>query len=151
MNQVASVKDKAFDLLSANLMYAVTGDNKVLDAYSIEQSIERVKAEMDNAVEKCAKTEGDVSRFLEGISQLNQQLIALREQLEIAKKQSAASEAVCADVERIKKMLSDDSLRFDEYDDKYVRVLIDCIKVNTDSTLTVIIKGGVPITVDIPT
>ena len=32
-----------------------------------------------------------------------------------------------------------------------VRVLIDCIKVNTDSTLTVIIKGGVPITVDIPT
>ena len=47
--------------------------------------------------------------------------------------------------------LSDDSLRFDEYDDKYVRVLIDCIKVNTDSTLTVIIKGGVPITVDIPT
>ena len=59
---------------------------------------------------KCAKTEGDVSRFLEGISQLNQQLIALREQLEIAKKQSAASEAVCADVERIKKMLSDDSL-----------------------------------------
>ena len=33
----------------------------------------------------------------------------------------------------------------------YVRVLIDCIKVNTDSTLTVIIKGGVPITVDIPT
>ena len=151
LNQVASVKDKAFDLLSANLMYAVTGDNKVLDAYSIEQSIERVKAEMDNAVEKCAKTEGDVSRFLEGISQLNQQLIALREQLEIAKKQSAASEAVCADVERIKKMLSDDSLRFDEYDDKYVRVLIDCIKVNTDSTLTVIIKGGVPITVDIPT
>lgn len=151
LNQVASVKDKAFDLLSANLMYAVTGDNKVLDAYSIEQSIERVKAEMDNAVEKCAKTEGDVSRFLDGISQLNQQLIALREQLEIAKKQSAASEAVCADVERIKKMLSDDSLRFDEYDDKYVRVLIDCIKVNTDSTLTVIIKGGVPITVDIPT
>lgn len=151
LNQVASVKDKAFDLLSANLMYAVTGDNKVLDAYSIEQSIERVKAEMDNAVEKCAKTEGDVSRFLEGISQLNQQLIALREQLEIAKNQSAASEAVCTDVERIKKMLSDDSLRFDEYDDKYVRVLIDCIKVNTDSTLTVIIKGGVPITVDIPT
>lgn len=151
LNQVASVKDKAFDLLSVNLMYAVTGDNKVLDAYSIEQSIERVKAEMDNAVEKCAKTEGDVSRFLEGISQLNQQLIALREQLEIAKKQSAASEAVCTDVERIKKMLSDDSLRFDEYDDKYVRVLIDCIKVNTDSTLTVIIKGGVPITVDIPT
>ena len=42
-------------------------------------------------------------------------------------------------------------IRFDEYDDKYVRVLIDCIKVNTDSTLTVIIKGGVPITVDIPT
>ena len=48
-------------------------------------------------------------------------------------------------------MLSDDSLRFDEYDDKYVWVLIDCIKVNTDSTLTVIIKGGVPVTVDIPT
>ena len=46
LNQVASVKDKAFDLLSANLMYAVTGDNKVLDAYSIEQSIERVKAEI---------------------------------------------------------------------------------------------------------
>ena len=146
--------DKIFEIMTeekANLMYAVTGDSNIMDAYAIEQTISRVKAEMDNAVEKCSKTEGDVSRFLEGIGQLNQQLVVLREQLAQAKKQSSACEAMTADVERIKKMLSDDTIRFDEYDDMYVRALVDCIKVNTDDTLTIVIKGGLSFTVEIPT
>lgn len=151
LNQVSQVKEKALDLISTNLMYAVTGDSNIMDAYAIEQTISRVKAEMDNAVEKCSKTEGDVSRFLEGIGQLNQQLVVLREQLAQAKKQSSACEAMTADVERIKKMLSDDTIRFDEYDDMYVRALVDCIKVNTDDTLTIVIKGGLSFTVEIPT
>lgn len=151
LNQVSQVKEKALDLISTNLMYAVTGDSNIMDAYAIEQTISRVKAEMDNAVEKCSKTEGDVSRFLEGIGQLNQQLVVLREQLAQAKKQSSACEAMTADVERIKKMLSDDTIRFDEYDDMYVRSLVDCIKVNTDDTLTIVIKGGLSFTVEIST
>lgn len=60
LNQVSQVKEKALDLISTNLMYAVTGDSNIMDAYAIEQTISRVKAEMDNAVEKCSKTEGDV-------------------------------------------------------------------------------------------
>ena len=115
LNQVSQVKEKALDLISTNLMYAVTGDSNIMDAYAIEQTISRVKAEMDNAVEKCSKTEGDVSRFLEGIGQLNQQLVVLREQLAQAKKQSSACEAMTADVERIKKMLSDDDSCIFEY------------------------------------
>ena len=32
-----------------------------------------------------------------------------------------------------------------------VRALVDCIKVNTDVTLTIVIKGGLSFTVEIPT
>lgn len=34
---------------------------------------------------------------------------------------------------------------------KHVRALVDCIKVNTDVTLTIVIKGGLSFTVEIPT
>ena len=50
------------------------------------------------------------------------------------------------DVCRAIKWLDEHNIVFSEYDDKVVRRLVDTLKVNSDNTITVYLKGGIEIT-----
>ena len=45
----------------------------------------------------------------------------------------------------IKKLLTDDSLNFDVYDDRSVRLLIEYIRVMEDGKIVIMLKGGITI------
>lgn len=42
-------------------------------------------------------------------------------------------------------MLQDESLRFNEYDDRTVRVLVDYIRVMKEGIIVIMLKGGITI------
>ena len=42
-------------------------------------------------------------------------------------------------------MLQDESLRFNEYDDRTVRVLVDYIRVMKEVIIVIMLKGGITI------
>ena len=48
-------------------------------------------------------------------------------------------------MERIKKLLTDDSLNFDVYDDRTVRLLIEYIRVMEDGKIVIMLKGRITI------
>ena len=64
------------------------------------------------------------------------------------------SELEMLDVAAYCRVSTDSDEQLDSYDAQvayYVRALLDCIRVNTDVTLTIVIKGGLSFTVEIPT
>lgn len=55
------------------------------------------------------------------------------------------NETVPAELKRIKKLLTDESLCFDIYDDKTVRLLVEYIRVQEDESIVIMLKGGITI------
>ena len=71
--------------------------------------------------------------------------MALRRELELSKAKLANKEKVSAEIERIKNMLSDDNIKFNEFDDVTVRRLVEYIRVMADKRIIVVLKGGMQI------
>ena len=132
-------------LIVSNLSYAFTGENDALDTYAIEKQMETIKREIDGNIELLERTEGDKGRIEKIIERQTNELAALREQLKLAQAKIESNQSVNTEVERIKKLLADDSLNFDVYDDRTVRLLIEYIRVMEDGKIVIMLKGGITI------
>lgn len=142
-----AVRDRkeVMDLIVSNLSYAFTGENDVLDTYAIEKQMETIKGEIDGNIELLERTEGDKGRIEKIIEWQTNELAALREQLKLAQAKIESNQSVNTEVERIKKLLTDDSLNFDLYDDRTVRLLIEYIRVMEEGKIMIMLKGGITI------
>ncbi len=149
LNKAIERRDEVLDLIMSNLSYGVTGDDEILYMSAIEQQLKDLDDEMDRTVKLSHESKGDSKRFRDMISELCRQMTALRQELELTKAKLATNEKVSAEIERIKNMLSDDNMKFNEFDDATVRRLVEYIRVMADNKLIVVLKGGIPIEVDI--
>lgn len=147
LNKIVSHKQEAMDLIMSNLSYAVTGDDDVLYISSIENKLKELDEEMDRTVKLSQESQGDPIRFRNMISELYRQMTALRQELELTKAKLATNEKVSAEIERIKEMLSDEAVKFNEYDEVTVRRLVEYIRVMADGKIVVILKGGMSVEV----
>lgn len=145
LNKIIEHKQEAMDLIMSNLSYAVTGDDDVLYISSIENQLKDLDEEMDRAVRLSQNSEGDPERFRQMISELCRQMTALRQELELTKAKLATNEKVSAEIERIKETLSDETVKFSEYDEVTVRRLVEYIRVMADGKIIVVLKGGMSI------
>ncbi len=145
LNKVVKHKQGAMDLIMSNLSYAVTGDDDVLYISSIESKLKDLDEEMDKTVKLSQESQGDPIRFRNMISQLCQQMTALRQELELTKAKLETNEKVSAEIERIKETLSDEAVKFNEYDEVTVRRLVEYIRVMADGKIVVILKGGMSV------
>lgn len=145
LNKAVEHRQEVMDLIMSNLSYGVTGDDDVLYLSSLEKQIKDLDDEMDNTVRLSQESNGDPKRFREMISELCRQMTALRQELELAKARLEANEKVSVEIERIKSILSDETMRFNEYDETTVRRLIEYIRVMADNRIIVVLKGGMTI------
>ena len=145
LNKIIEHKQEAMDLIMSNLSYAVTGDDDVLYISSIENQLKGLDEEMDRAVRLSQNSEGDPERFRQMISELCRQMTALRQELELTKAKLATNEKISVEIERIKETLSDETVKFSEYDEITVRRLVEYIRVMADGKIIVVLKGGMSI------
>lgn len=145
LNKAIEHKDEVLDLIMSNLSYGITGDDDVLYMSSIEQKLKDLDEEMDRTVLLSQKSNGDPQRFRDMISELCRQMTALRQELELVRSRLANKEKVNAEIERIKSMLSDDKIKFNEFDDATVRRLVEYIRIMADNRIIVVLKGGMQI------
>lgn len=131
-----------YSLIQSNLAYAVSGNSAALDVHLIETQMKQVKQDADNMMEKMSKTEGSTELYEKALSELFEQLVALRTQYEQARAQSEQSESVNAEVQRILNILQNTEISFTEYDDLTVRRLVECIQVCGKEKIIVTLKGG---------
>lgn len=145
LNKAIEQKQEVMDLIMSNLSYGVTGDDDVLYLSSLEKQIKDLDEEMDRTVQLSQESNGDPKRFREMISELCRQMSALRQELELTKARLEANEKVSVEIERIRNILYDETIRFNEYDETTVRRLIEYIRVMADNRIIVVLKGGMSI------
>lgn len=145
LNKIIEHKQEAMDLIMSNLSYAVTGDDDVLYISSIENQLKELDEELDRTVKLSQDSKGDPARFRYMISELCRQMTTLRQELELTKAKLATNENVCAEIERIQEILSNEAVKFNEYDEIMVRRLVEYIRVMAEGKIIVILKGGMSV------
>ena len=142
LSKMLEDSQEVYSLIQSNLTYAVSGNSAALDMHLIETQMKQVKQDVDNMMEKMSKTEGSTELYEKALSELFEQLVALRTQYEQARAQSEQSESVSAEVQRILNILQKTEVSFTEYDDLTVRRLVECIQVCGKEKIIVTLKGG---------
>ncbi len=142
LSKMLEDSQEVYSIIQSNLAYAVSGNSAALDMHLIETQMKQVKQDADNMMEKMSKTEGSTELYEKALSELFEQLVALRTQYEQAKAQSEQSESVNAEVQRILNILQNTEISFTEYDDLTVRRLVECIQVCGKEKIIVTLKGG---------
>lgn len=134
-----------YSLIEANLTYAISGEESSFDVFSLEQHIAQKQEDARELVKLSMKSGANAEKYEAEIAKMYSEIKVLREQLkqaqEIMQKNTQANE----DVVRISEWLNNQDFAFDEYDDVVVRRLVDTIKVNSDDTITLTLKGGIVI------
>lgn len=103
------------------------------------------KVVMDETMELAANSSGDGKRFQQEIRALSEQMVVIREQLEMAKEKIASNEKINSEIENIKEYLSSSDICFTEYSDVTVRRLVEYIRVMKDNSIIIVLKGGIQI------
>ena len=142
LSKMLEDSQEVYSLIQSNLAYAVSGNSAALDVHLIETQMKQVKQDADNMMEKMSKTEGSTELYEKALSELFEQLVALRTKYEQARAQSEQSESVNAEVQRILNILQNTEISFTEYDDLTVRRLVECIQVCGKEKIIVTLKGG---------
>lgn len=145
LSKAIADKQEVMDLILSNLTYAYTGEEETLDVFAIEQQIKTLSREMDDTIALSNKSEGDPQRFRDMLNKLCVQMKTLREQLELAKAKIESNERLNGEIERLKKVLQEQSAGFYDYDDVTVRLLVEYIRVMQNNTLRITLKGGLQI------
>lgn len=142
----AACRDEVLELIKSNLSYAITGNEKILDAYAIQKNIERVNDEMDQAMIGFSTTQGDKNKYLEVINIKNSELSVLREQLALANKQVHSDDFTRFEIEKLEQALTTCDMAQTTFSDSQIRTLVECIRVNKNNTIHIVLKGGFSIT-----
>ncbi len=135
---------EAYELILSNLSYGVTGIDDSLDIFAIESQIKELKGRIEENVELAMNTDGDPQKYYDVIKYMNSQILALNEQLSLAKEKLSSEEKIGLEIARIKECLTDMTI-FDKYDDRTIRRLVDHIRVMGDKRLIIVLKGGLQI------
>lgn len=142
LNNAIANRQDAIDLILSSLSYAITGDDDTLDIYAMEKQMHELSEHLDLTVKTSLKSDGDPQKFKEAIMGYNDQIAALRKQIELTRAKISSDERVNMEVERIRRILADKNRQFNQYNDTYVRYLVEYIRVMSNGTIIIVLKGG---------
>ena len=91
-------------------------------------------------------TQGDKNKYLEVINIKNSELAVLREQLALAKEQMNNDEYTRLEIEKLEQVLASCDMIQTVFSDSQIRLLVECIRVNKNNTIDIVLKGGFSIT-----
>lgn len=143
LNNMFTYREEMFQILRSNLIYAMTENDAAADVISLNNQIEDINSQIDNAMNMMLSTGGDIERYEQEISQCNQTLKVLREQLEIAKIKVESDVDKMSMVDDIMSKFESIESGFSEYDDVTIRRLVECIRLMNDGSISVTLKGGI--------
>lgn len=144
MQKAAEQKD-VLNLIMASLSYAATGDDDVLDVYALEQEIKSLSRTSQDYIKMMSDTEGDKERYKKEIERVNNQIRALRQQLEQTKEIIAANENLSFELEQVKKEFENLEKIFASPDESGMRRVIEYIRVMGEGKIIIVFKSGVQV------
>ena len=142
ISKFAPQREEVLKAIKTTLEYAVSGENETLNKYNIELNIKQLQDEADMLMANAMSTEGDQERYFVEIEKLYAKIKSLREQLELVQTSLLDCSDKNDEIKRITEILENENFSFTEYDDFIVRRIVECIRVMSDKTIVIILKGG---------
>lgn len=136
-------REEILSIILSTLNYAVTGNSETLNVYNIELHIKQLQEQATELIDLASRTEGNLEKYEEEIKKIFSKIKSLRDSLQIAREQSCDSENLSFEVKRIKEIFEKEDLKFHEFDNTIIRRIVECIRVMSDKTIIIILKGGV--------
>ena len=129
------------ELIVSAMAYHYTQQDEVLDLYAIKKQIEEYDKRFDEVVILQERTSGDKSKYEAELKKLSSQMLALKDRLKAAEEMAKVNTATNYQLERIRELFAGED-NFAEYNDKVVRVLVENIRVMSDRSIIIVLKGG---------
>ena len=142
LNRAIEDKGEIMEMLLANLSYGVTGEDGAMEVYALEQQIKTLEKELEDTITLSQESGGNGKRFMEMVTKISKQLVALREQLKLTQDKLLSNENHKYELERVKDILMRQEIGFHEYDDTTVRLLVEYIRVMQEGKIVIVLKGG---------
>ena len=136
-------KDGILQTIKATLAYTTSGNQEAIDIYNIEVNIKQLQEEASLMMDRAMNTEGDTEKYFSEIEKIYSKIKILREQLDMLRIKSETSKETPAELKRITEIIENEELRFTEYDDIIVRRIVDFIRVMSDKSIIITLKGGI--------
>ena len=136
-------KEGILQTIKATLEYTSSGNQETLDIYNIEVNIKQLQEEASLMMDRAMNTAGDTEKYFSEIEKIYSKIKILREQLDMRRIKSETSKEPPAELKRITEIIENEELRFTEYDDIIVRRIVDCIRVMSDKSIIITLKGGI--------
>lgn len=145
ISQAIECQDEIIAIMMSNLESVMTGKNANTDIYAIQHQITELNKLRDDTINKRMNTSGDKSKYNIEIINLTKQIEYLREQLVIEKEKVTMNESLNMEIERIKNILNNYKNHILQYDEIMIRSLVERIRVMSNKTLLLFLKGGMVI------
>ena len=142
LNRAIEDRGEIMEMLLANLSYGVTGEDGAMEVYGLEQQIKTLEKELEDTITLSQESGGNGKRFMEMVTKISKQLVALREQLKLTQDKLLSNENHKYELERVKDILMRQEIGFHEYDDTTVRLLVEYIRVMQEGKIVIVLKGG---------
>ncbi len=146
ISKVIPEQEEILSAVKATLEYAVSGNNDNLDRFNIELNIKQLQNEADELMTNAISTGGDKERYFEEIEKIYSKIKVLREKHDSLQSTVVEKPECNKEIKRIAEILENEAFEMKEYDDTIIRRIVDCIKVMSDKTIVIILKGGFEIT-----
>lgn len=135
-------KEEILSAVKCTLEYADTGDEKSLELFNLEHNIAQKKDNAKQIIMLMSNSTGNTEKYEEAIRKIYDEIRVLREELDLAKRMTAAKTDMTLEVQRLSEVFENESLDFKEYDDNVIRRIVECIRVMGDKSIIIILKGG---------
>ncbi len=138
-------RKEILDVIIANASYVLTGNDDSLNVYGIGNKINELSQRIQETVKMQLASGGDSAKFEEVIQEYKEQITVLRQQQEMAQNKVHSSEKTEMEIEKLKQLLQNEKVQFNDYDDVIIRRTIDYIRVMHDKTIIISLKAGLQI------
>ena len=130
--------------LAKRHLEAAIQDDEAAEKFRLQNKINELKELRRQIVGQC-RTEDAFDRYESQFQQIAEEMKELSDLLATEEQKCQTSESVNQQLDEIMELTENGEFRMTEYDDRYVRMMVECVRVNDKDSITVIFKGGVEV------
>lgn len=131
--------------IKQNLQIAMSGKNEEIDVIAIKHRIKELNDVTLDLVNISIKSGTAAECFEDKFIEISDEVNKLQEILRQYESRHTADNNLQSKMNEVSKLLATDNLNLTEYDDQFVRQVVDTIKVVSGDKILIILKGGIEI------
>lgn len=142
-------KDEVIGTLKNNLRTVLIGKDSMIDVFTTEKRIKELQSVMLDLVQVSAKSDVGADLFDDKFKEISDEIKALQEALRQHEAEQRASESIREKMNKICEALECEDMDLTEYNEQFVRQVIETVKIISKEKVLIIFNDGFEIEQDL--